>query len=176
MTAMSSLIDLVVRLGGELDFDVARGDGVDADVVWFDRCLPLAAVREVFPDLRLAPVLPVAAFDVRSAADLETGGPDASVARLEATGAPLRVIVIGRPEAHSALAPALQSVDQLARQQDDAALRVRIADALRASPTAHGRTIVMLKQELVAWARRLRDTRPRSYSAESLFDRAGVID
>ena len=41
---------------------------------------------------------------------------------------------------------------------------------------ASGRTIVMLQSELVEWARRLREARPRSYSAETLFNRTGAID
>jgi len=74
------------------------------------------------------------------------------------------------------LAPALQSVDQLRRQDDDSELRARIAPGLCADARAHGRTVVMLQSEVVEWARRVREVRPRSYSAESLFNRTGAID
>ncbi|MGH8173705.1 MAG: hypothetical protein ACREPX_11195 [Rhodanobacteraceae bacterium] len=180
MTAASSLTDLLLRLGAELDFDVARdvvsARGGSIDVVWLDRCLPLAAVCADPLDLRHAPVVPVVAFDVRIAAMLETDELAATIAHLESTGAPLRVLAIGRDSRHSALAPILQSVDQMHRQDDDEALRTRIAATLNQQANSAGRTIVMLQHELTEWARHLRDVKPRSYSAESLFKRTGVID
>ena len=180
MTAASSLIDLLVRLGAELDFDVARNvesvRGGAIDVVWLDRCLPLAAMGADQLDLRHAPVVPVVVFDVRTAAMLETEDLAATIARLESTGAPLRVLAIGRDSRHSALAPLLQSVEQMHKQDDDSALRTRIAASLNQQAHLSGRTIVMLQSELVEWARRLREVRPRSYSAESLFNRTGAID
>jgi hypothetical protein len=180
MTAASTLMDLLVRLGTELDFDVARNAeslrGGAIDVVWLDRCLPLAATGGDGLDLRHAPVVPVVAFDVRTAATLDDAEVEASVARLESSGAPLRVIAIARDGRHSALAPLLQSVDQMHKQDDDFALRDRIADSLNIGPHTSGRTIIMLQSELSEWARHLREVKPRSYSAESLFRRTGVID
>lgn len=180
MTAAASLIDLLVRLGTELDFDVARNvesvRGGAIDVVWLDRCLPLAAIGADQLDLRNAPVVPVVVFDVRTAAMLETEDLAATIARLESTGAPLRVIAIGRDSRHSALAPLLQSVEQMHKQDDDCALRTRIAASLNQHAHLSGRTIAMLQHELIEWAKHVRDVKPRSYSAESLFNRTGVID
>jgi hypothetical protein len=62
------------------------------------------------------------------------------------------------------------------KQDDDFALRDRIADSLNTAPHTSGRTIIMLQSELSEWARHLREVKPRSYSAESLFKRTGVID
>lgn len=184
MTAASSLTDLLVRLGGELDFDVAqhvtsvRGGAID--VVWLDRCLPLAAViadsSDFGLDLRRAPVVPIVVFDVRTAAALEGDELAAAIDRLESSGAPLRVIAIGRDSRHGALAPMLKSVDQMHKDSDDEALRAHIAATLNRTPNSPGRTIVMLQHELTEWARHVRDVKPRSYSAESLFKRTGVID
>jgi hypothetical protein len=176
---VQALNDLIARLGAELDFDVARH--VEAargavDVVWFDSCLPLAAVGSESLDLREAPVLPVVAFVTRTAAALEASSHVEVTASLEHTCAPLRIIVIGRDSRSDALAPTLQSVDQLRRRDDEAALRSRIAASLRERVSVSGRTIVMLQGELVDWARRLREVKPRSYSAESLLSRTGPID
>jgi hypothetical protein len=179
MTALPVLIDLIARLGRELDFDVARdvaGARGNLDVIWFDRSLPLAAIDAQPLDLGDAPVLPVVAFIARTAASLEAHDLACVTARLQATAAPLRVLVIGRDSRHAALAPTLQSVEQLRKQDDDADARARIAAWLRAEAHAPGRTIVMLQAELVEWARRLREVRPRSYSAETLFNRTGAID
>jgi len=179
MTAIPALIELIARLGAELDFDVAKhveGPHGPVDVVWFDRSLPLAAIATEPLDLREAPVLPVVAFAARTAAMFEATDLASITAGIEDTRAPLRILVIRRDSRQSALAPALQSVDQMHRQEDDAALRARIAPALCAAAQAPGRTIVMLQSELVEWARRLREVRPRSYSAESLFNRTGAID
>jgi len=179
MTAVAPLLELLVRLGAELDFDVARdveSAGGPVDVVWFDRSLPIAAVAAESLDLRDAPVLPVVAFSAGTAATLEAADLGAMAARLEGTSARLRILVIARDSRQSALAPALQSVEGLRKQEADVALRARIADALRADARAPGRTIAMLQVEVVEWARRLREIRPRSYSAESLFNRTGAID
>ena len=179
MTALPALIDLIVRLGAELDFDVARDveslRGGCVDVVWFDRCLPLAATTMNPIDLRHAPVLPIVAFDVRTAASIVADDGLASIViPLESTGAPLRVLVIAREGRQGGLAPALQSVDRLHKQDDDAALSARLTASLHAN--APGRTIVMPQHELTEWAKGLREAKPRSYSAESLFDRTGKID
>jgi hypothetical protein len=178
MTAIQTLIDLIMRLGAELEFDTARhvecGAPAPVAVVWFDRCLPLCALGEEPVDLRVAPVLPVVAFDVGIASALESSGWQGIVHRLERTGAPLRVVVIGRNNKQTALAPALQSLDQMRLQEDEAALRARIIAELQ--PPASGRTIVLLQNELVDWAKHLRSAKPRSYSAESLFHRIGAID
>jgi len=180
MTAASTLMDLLVRLGTELDFDVARNAeslrGGAVDVVWLDRCLPLAAAGADALDLRHAPVVPVVAFDVRTAVALDEREVEASIVRLENTGAPLRVLAIARDSRHSALAPLLQSVEQMHRQDDDFALRDRIADSLNIGAHTSGRTIVMLQSELSEWARHVREVKPRSYSAESFYKRTGVID
>ena len=181
MTALPALIDLIVRLGAELDFDVARDveslRGGCVDVVWFDRCLPLAATTMNPIDLRHAAVLPVVAFDVRTAASIVADDGLASIViPLESTGAPLRVLVIARESRQGGLAPALQSVDQWHKQDDDAALGARITASLHANTSALGRTIVMPQQELTEWAKGLREAKPRSYSAESLFNRTGKID
>ena len=179
MTALPALTELLARLGAELDFDVARN--VESahghvDVVWFDRCLPLAAVVSDPIDLSEAPVLPVIAFAARTGAMFEAADLATVLAGLEASGAPLGIVVIGRDSRQAALAPSLQSIEQLRKQDDDLALRRRIADSLRAQPRSAGRTIAMSQNELVEWARRLREVRPRSYSAESLFHRTGAID
>jgi hypothetical protein len=179
MTALPALIELLARLGAELDFDVAKhveGPHGPVDVIWFDRSLPLAAIATETLDLREAPVLPVVAFATRTAAMLEAAEFATAVAGIDDTRAPLRILVIARDSRHGVLAPALQSVDQLRRQDDDSELRARIAPSLRADAQAHGRTIIMLQSEIVEWARRLREVRPRSYSAESLFNRTGAID
>jgi hypothetical protein len=178
MTAQLALHDLLARLGAELDFDVARHVAVaggEVDAIWFDRSLPLAAVAEDPLDLAHAPVLPLVAFVAMTAPELEVSEVDALTARLEATGAPLRILVIGRSTRSCSLAPSVQSIEQLKKREEEAALRTRVAAALRSSH-ASGRTIVMLQSELVEWARRLREVRPRSYSAESLFNRTGAID
>jgi hypothetical protein len=179
MTALAPLLELLVRLGSELDFDVARdvatGSG-RVDVVWFDRSLPIAAVAAESLDLAEAPVLPVVAFVAQIAAALESADLAATAARLDGTAAPLRILVIARDSRHSALAPALQSVEQMKKQDTDVALRERIAAMLRTNAPASGRTIAMLQNEVVEWARKLREIRPRSYSAESLFNRTGAID
>lgn len=179
MTALAPLLELLVRLGSELDFDVARdvesGKGA-VDVVWFDRSLPIAAVASESLDLREAPVLPVVAFVTGSAAAFEAADLAATTARLEATSAPLRILVISRDSRQSALAPALHSIEGLKKQDADIAMRARIAAALRTDAYAPGRTIAMLQSEVVEWARRVREIRPRSYSAESLFNRTGAID
>jgi hypothetical protein len=179
MTALPALIELIARLGAELDFDVAKhvdGPHGPADVVWFDRCLPLAAIATEPLDLREAPVLPVVAFAAQTAAMLEVSDLATVTAGIEDTRAPLRILVIARDSRQAVLAPTLQSVDQLRRQEDDSVLRTRIAPQLHAGTQAPGRTIIMLQSELVEWARRLREVRPRSYSAESLFNRTGAID
>lgn len=179
MTVLAPLLELLVRLGSELDFDVARDVETGAgtvDVVWFDRSLPIAAVASESLDLREAPVLPVVAFVTGSAAAFEAADLTATIARLEATSAPLRILVIARDSRQSALAPALHSIEGLKKQDADVALRGRIAAALRADARAPGRTIAMLQSEVVEWARRVREIRPRSYSAESLFNRTGAID
>jgi hypothetical protein len=181
MTALPALIDLVVRLGAELDFDVGRDvesvRGGRVDVVWFDRCLPLAAVTTVPIDLRSAPVLPVVAFDVRTPASIGEADAIASIVLpLESTGAPLRILVIAREGRHVALAPTLQSVDRMHNQEDDAALSARITESLQSKASVAGRTIVMPQHELTEWAKGVREAKPRSYSAESLFNRTGKID
>jgi hypothetical protein len=178
MTAQPALHDLLARLGAELDFDVARhvvvADG-EVDAIWFDRSLPLAAVAGDPLDLAHAPVLPLVAFVALTAPELEASEVDALTARLEATGAPLCILVIGRGTRSGSLAPAVQSIEQLRKREEDAALRMRVGSLLRKTTHA-GRTIVMLQSEIVEWARRLREVRPRSYSAESLFNRTGAID
>jgi hypothetical protein len=178
MTAQPALHDLLARLGAELDFDVARhvavADG-EVDAIWFCQRLPLAAVADPL-DLAHAPVLPLVAFVALTAPELEASEVDALTARLDATGAPLRILVIGRNTKSCALAPAVQSIEQLQKREEEAALRARVASSLRTPAHASGRTIVMLQSELVEWARRLREVRPRSYSAESLFNRTGAID
>lgn len=179
MTALPAVIDLLLRLGDELDFDVATNVASESgavDVVWFDRSLPLAAIISEPFDLRDAPVLPIVAFIARTAAQLETTELGAFKTTLEDTRAPLRILVVGRDSRPSALAPMLQSVDQLRKQDDDAVLRTRIAASSRSDTRAPGRTIVMLQSELVEWARKLREAKPRSYSAETLFNRTGAID
>lgn len=180
MNASTALIELLARLGDELDFDVAKDvetrDG-KIDVVWFDRNLPLAAVVIADPlDLADAPVLPVIAFAARTGATFDAGDLIGPVAALEASGAPLRIVAVARDSRLPALAPALQSIEQRRKQDQDAALCGRIAEWLGARPRTAGRTIAMRQEELVEWARRLREARPRSYSAESLFNRTGAID
>ncbi len=179
MTASTALIELLARLGAELEFDVARSvkaSGGTIDVVWFDRNLPIAAVASDPLDLADAPVLPMIAFAAGTASDLEASDTATLVATLESSGAPLRIVVIARDSRQPVLAPALQSVDQLRKRDDDAALRDRIVDWLRTHSPRHGRTIVMRQLDLVEWARRLREVHPRSYSAESFFRRTGAID
>ena len=179
MTALPALIELLARLGAELDFDVARNvEGPDGpvDIVWLDRCLPLAAVAADPLDISEAPVLPVVAFAARTAAMLESENIAAITAAAEATAAPLRILVIARDSRVAALAPPLQSIEQMKRQDQDTSLRAHIAATLRERARPPGRTIVMLQSELVEWARHLREVRPRSYSAESLFNRTGAID
>jgi hypothetical protein len=178
MTAVVAVTELLARLGAELDFDVARN--VDApggaiDAVWLDRRLPLAAAPAERPHIRDAPVLPVVAFAVRASAMLEPPELVALLAALDSVGAPLRVVVIAREGLQAKLAPALQSLKQLHRLDEDAAVRTRLVPELR-ERTASGRTVVMLQSEIVEWAGRLREAHPRSYSAESLFDRTGAID
>jgi hypothetical protein len=178
MTALLSVTELLARLGAELDFDVARnveGACGAIDVVWLDRRLPLAAAPVERLDLRDAPVLPVVAFAVRTSAMLDTSDPASLLAALEGVGARLRILVIARDGRQAALEPALQSLDQLRRLDEDAAVHARLIPHLRGRAGA-GRTVAMLQSELVEWARRLREVRPRSYSAESLFDRTGAID
>lgn len=179
MTTLPAVIDLLLRLGAELDFDVAKdvaSENSVVDVVWFDHSLPLAAISSEPFDLRDAPVLPIVAFIARTAAQLEAAELAAIKTTLQNTHAPLRILVVGRDSRPSALAPMLQSVDQLQRQDDDAELRRRISASLRNEARAPGRTIVMLQSELIEWARKLREARPRSYSAETLFNRTGAID
>jgi hypothetical protein len=179
MSVLRTIIDLLGRLGTELDFDVSHdveGSSGAADVVWFDRRLPIARSAGVPLDLRATPALPVVAFAVRTAAMLGDADIMPIIASLEGTAAPLRILIIGRDGGQVALAPALQSVDRLRRLDDDAALRARIAASLGANTQASGRTLVMLQSDLVDWARGLREARPRSYSAESLFNRTGAID
>src|SRR5262249_10253484 len=119
-------------------------------------------------------------FVAGTAAMLESADLEATTARLEDTAAPLRILVIARDSRLSALAPAVQSVEQMKKQDGDVALRVRVAEMLRAGAHApgrsSGRTIAMLQSEVVEWGRKLREIRPRSYSAESLFNRTGAID
>jgi hypothetical protein len=100
---------------------------------------------------------------------------NATIACIDATAAPLRILVIARDGRSGALAPALQSVDALKKQEGDTALRARLATMLRERGQHSGRTIAMLQGEVVEWARRLREIHPRSYSAESLFNRTGRI-
>lgn len=181
MSALPALIDLLARLGSELDFDVAKDveslSGGRVDIVWLNRLLPLAAITATPLDLRHAPVLPVVAFDVRTAESvLAADELESTVIRIENTGAPLRVLVIAREARPGGLAPVLQSVDQMQKQDDDAALCARITESLRTKTNAPGRTIVMLQNELTEWAKRLREAKPRSYSAESLFNRTGDVD
>ena len=179
MTAQPALHDLLARLGAELDFDVARHVAVAAgevDAIWFNRCLPVSAVACEPLDLAHAPVLPLVAFVAMTAPELEASEVEKLTARLEATGAPLRILVIGRSTRGCSLAPAVQSIEQLQKREEEAALRTRVVATLGTGTHVAGRTIVMLQSELVEWARRLREVRPRSYSAESLFNRTGAID
>ena len=178
MTACAPLLELLMRLGSELEFDVAREvacDGGTVDVVWFDRKLPFAALGSESADIREAPVLPVVAFVANTADAFEAADLAATAACIEATAAPLRILIIAREGKQATLAPALQSIDALKKQDNDAVLRGRLATMLRERPQAHGRTIAMLQSELVEWARKLREIHPRSYSAESLFNRTGRI-
>ena len=178
MTASAPLLELLMRLGSELEFDVAREvacAGGTIDVIWFDRKLPFAAVSPESLDIREAPVLPIVAFATDTAAAFEDADFAATTARIEATAAPLRVLVIARDGRPGALAPALQSVDTLKKQETDTALRERLGTMLRERAPASGRTIAMLQSEVVEWARKLREIHPRSYSAESLFNRTGRI-
>lgn len=179
MTALPALIELIARLGAELDFDVAKnveGPGGPIDVVWFDRSLPLAAAGAEPLDITDAPVLPIVAFAARTAAMFEIEDLAAITATVEGTAAPLRILVVARDSRLAALAPTLQSLDQIKKQDLDATLRADVAARLRERAKPWGRTIVMLQSELVEWARHLREVRPRSYSAESLFNRTGAID
>jgi len=178
MTASAQLLELLMRLGSELEFDVAREvacDGGTVDVVWFDRKLPFAAMALEAIDIREAPVLPIVAFVTNTADAFEAADLAATTARIEATSAPLRILVIARDGKQATLAPALQSIDALKKQDVDAALRNRLERLLRERTGVHGRTIAMLQSELVEWARKLREIHPRSYSAESLFNRTGRI-
>jgi hypothetical protein len=178
MNGCVPLLELLMRLGCELEFDVARevaSAGGTIDVVWFDRKLPLAAVPVDSFDIAEAPVLPVVAFATGTASVLETADLAATVARIEATAAPLRILVIARDGRAGALAPALQSIETLRKSESDATLRARIASALRERAHVPGRTVAMLQSEVVEWARKLREIHPRSYSAESLFNRTGRI-
>ena len=178
MTACAQLLELLMRLGSELEFDVAREvacEGGTVDVVWFDRKLPFAAMASESIDIREAPVLPTVAFVTNTADAFEAADLAATTARIEATSAPLRILVIARDGKQATLAPALQSIDALRKQDTDAALRNRLAKLLRERTAVHGRTIAMLQSELVEWARKLREIHPRSYSAESLFNRTGRI-
>ena len=178
MTALAPLLELLVRLGSELDFDVARdvetGKGT-VDIVWFDRSLPIAAVAAESLDLREAPVLPVVAFVTGTAAAFEASDISVTTARRVHSSAPLRILVIARDSRQAALAPTLHSLEGLKKQDGDMALRGRIAAALSADARMPGRTIAMLQSEVVEWARKLREIHPRSYSAESLFNRTGRI-
>jgi len=178
MTPSAPLLEFLMRLGSELEFDVAREvacAGGIVDVVWFDPKLPFAAVRSESPDLREAPVLPIVAFVANTAEAFGAADLAVATARIEATSAPLRIFVIARDGRQAALAPTLQSIDALKKQDADAALRARLATMLRERSGVHGRTIAMLQSELVEWARKLREIHPRSYSAESLFNRTGRI-
>lgn len=178
MNASAPLLELLMRLGSELEFDVARDvtcRGGTVDVIWFDRKLPLAALCPESLDIRDAPVLPVVAFATGTAAALGTSDLAAMTASLEATAAPLRILVIARDGRQGTLAPTLQSIDTLKKQDADSALRTRLAAMLRERGDAPGRTIAMLQSEVVEWARKLREIHPRSYSAESLFNRTGRI-
>lgn len=178
MTACVSLLELLMRLGSELEFDVAREvtcAGRIVDVVWFDPKLPLAAVSSDSVDIRDVPVRPIVAFVTNTADAFEASDLLATTACIEATSAPLRIFVIARDGRHATLAPTLQSIDSLKKQDADIALRTRLATMLRERAAVHGRTIAMLQSELVEWARRLREIHPRSYSAESLFNRTGRI-
>jgi hypothetical protein len=179
MTAVPAVTELLARLGAELDFDVVKN--VEApcgtiDAVWLDRRLPLAALPCESPDLRDAPVLPVVAFAVRACAMLETSNLLPLLTGLEGIGAPLRIVVIAREGMPTKLAPALQSLEQRQRLDEDAEMQARLARQLRERTAAPGRTVVLLQSEVVEWARRLREMHPRSYSAESLFHRTGAID
>ncbi|HEX5123003.1 MAG TPA: hypothetical protein VFV97_07135 [Rhodanobacteraceae bacterium] len=178
MTASAPLLELLMRLGSELEFDVAREvtcAGGTVDVVWFDPKLPLAAVASDSVDIRELPVRPLVAFAANTAAAFEDGDLAATTACIEATSAPLRILVIARDGRQPTLAPTLQSIDTLKKQDADVALRGRLATQLRERTAVHGRTIAMLQSELVEWARKLREIHPRSYSAESLFNRTGRI-
>jgi len=178
MTASAPLLELLMRLGSELEFDVAREvacAGGTVDVVWFDPKLPFAAVTAESPDIRDLPVLPIVAFVANTADAFEASDLAATAARIEATSAPLRIFVVARDGRQAALAPTLQSIDTLKKQDANAALRTRLAAMLRERTAVHGRTIAMLQGELVEWARKLREIHPRSYSAESLFNRTGRI-
>lgn len=178
MTASAPLLELLLRLGSELEFDVAREvtcAGGTIDVVWFDPKLPLAAVGSESVDIREAPVLPIVAFVTKTAEAFEATDLAATTACIEATAAPLRVLVIAREGKQAALAPTLQSIETLKKQDADGAVRGRMAAMLRERTPMHGRTIAMLQSELVEWARKLREIHPRSYSAESLFNRTGRI-
>jgi len=178
MTASAQLLELLMRLGAELEFDVAREvtcAGGIIDIVWFDARLPLAAVTADPVDIREVPVLPIVAFVTNTAAAFEADDLAATTACIEATSAPLRILVVARDGRQAALAPALQSIDTLKKQDADAALRSRLATMLRERAPVTGRTIAMLQGEVVEWARKLREIHPRSYSAESLFNRTGRI-
>lgn len=178
MTASAPLLELLMRLGSELEFDVAREvacAGGTVDVVWFDPKLPLAAVAPDSVDIRELPVRPLVAFATNTAAAFDDADVAETVARVEATSAPLRIFVIARDGRQATLAPTLQSIDTLKKQDADVALRARLATELRERKAVNGRTIAMLQSEVVEWARRLREIHPRSYSAESLFNRTGRI-
>jgi hypothetical protein len=178
MTASAPLLELLMRLGSELEFDVARDvtcAGGTVDVVWFDPKLPFAAVAPDSLDIRDVPVLPIVAFVANTAEAFNGTDLAATTVRIEATSAPLRIFVIARDGKQATLAPTLQSIETLKKQDADVALRDRLAAMLRDRTQVHGRTIAMLQVELVEWARKLREIHPRSYSAESLFNRTGRI-
>ena len=108
MAACVPLLELLMRLGSELEFDVAREvacAGGTVDVVWCDPKLPLAAVTSGSPDLRDVPVL-----------ICSTSGYDKDMERAKALGA---IGYLAKPAELDKLKPFLERIGGLCLFRDD---------------------------------------------------------
>ncbi len=166
MPAKSTLIQQLVDLGKLCEFEVLTeveaSESAWVDVVWFDKRLPVQALRTAKPKMRYAPVLPVVAFEVEVHTGLNAKHVKGSVSNLNNLGAQLGVIVIGK---ENLLELQKRHIGKNEKEVDKI-LRDRIYRWIYAEAQPHGRIIVMFEEDAVNWIRKLEVIRQKLMAKE----------
>ncbi len=157
MTTKPALVQRLIELGKLLEFDVRAeveaSESAYVDVVWFDKRLPLGALGQRQLNMRYAPVLPVAAFEVELRTGLNAKHVKGSVSNLNNLGALLGVIVLGSQNLQQLKKrpPHTEKSDQELEQ----ILRDRVYRWVYAEAQPRNRVIVMFESEVDRWASHL---------------------